>query len=144
MLSSAQKTTRAKGREWFMNDGKGGGKVGVFFAVIRMAQPYQSPEARSLASMGELYLARAAEQAHLPMARGRIMDMTDKGAITNQMGKVDFARLTEYDPVHQTVRIRVDHSTCPSFWLEVDLPLAKLGAFIAAVVARQEEEGTAD
>ena len=48
----------------------------------------------------------------------------------NTGGKIDGARIAHYDPYSNTVVLRADHSTCPSFWLEIHLPMAELKAFI--------------
>ncbi len=67
-------------------------------------------------------------------ASGRIekIDLDNRGngwfphAVTNMHSKIDGARLDHYDPETRTVHIRVDHSTHPSFYLELDINLDKL------------------
>ena len=67
-------------------------------------------------------------------ATGRIerLELEDNGyapfprSIPNMYSKIDGARLDHYDPETRTVHIRVDHSTHPSFYLELDISLDKL------------------
>lgn len=44
--------------------------------------------------------------------------------------KIDGARLMAFNPSSNTVTIRLDHSTCPSFWAEVHIPLDKLSKWV--------------
>lgn len=117
-------------------------------AAKKAARSLQSPDARFLLSHHPLdpLPALAAEAAHLP-ARGRIMGEKSHiyGASTliqNGPGnKVDGARLFQYDAHRRVVTVRVDHSTIPEFWLELDLPLAQLEAWLGREVAEGERAG---
>lgn len=82
-----------------------------------------------------LKIIKSQELAHLE-ARGRVLgtrqfSLYPPDIICNTQGVVDGARLDHYDPAAKTVVIRVDHTGIPDFWLEVELPLDKLRAWLA-------------
>ena len=82
-----------------------------------------------------LKLIRSQELAHLE-ARGRVLGTRQFSIyppviICNSMGMIDGARLDRFDPAANTVAIRIDHTGIPDFWLEVELPLNKLRAWLA-------------
>jgi hypothetical protein len=58
-------------------------------------------------------------------ARGRIQDSPEGRVTYNRFGHIDGARLASCrrDGDRCVVTIRLDHSGCPGFWAEVDLPL---------------------
>lgn len=51
--------------------------------------------------------------------------------IYNSFGRIDSARLLEYDPEHKIITIRVDHSETPSFWLQLEIPLDQLNEWLS-------------
>lgn len=57
--------------------------------------------------------------------------------VVNRGSKVDGARVVEYDSERDVILVRVDHSTIPAFWMELELPAAKLEAWLA--LRRQED-----
>lgn len=69
-------------------------------------------------------------------ARGRVYDSTGK---CNAPGNaINGARLYQWDSARQVVTIRVDHTTLPEMWLEIDLPLTQLAGFLATAQAEED------
>jgi hypothetical protein len=61
-------------------------------------------------------------------AQGRIVDQGENfQPIFNAKQRVDGARLLCYE--EDAMTLRVDHSECPGFWLEMRLPLREINAF---------------
>jgi hypothetical protein len=64
-------------------------------------------------------------------ARGRIMEQHEAGGVYyNRAQIVDGARPMYYDEDTDSVHIRIDNEDTPSFWVEFDLNMAALHAFI--------------
>jgi hypothetical protein len=108
------------------------------------ATQFKSREARYWAEKEEFphdielhAMAKDAEAAHLPHARGHIYTEETKrpgdGLFptwkVNELGKIDGARLADFDPETRTVTIRVDHSTHLDFYLELKVGLDQLEQF---------------
>ena len=45
----------------------------------------------------------------------------------NKFGVIDSAKLQSYDPETQTVKLRIDVSNVPGFWMEINLKSQKNG-----------------
>lgn len=74
------------------------------------------------------------------VARGRIQGETEEGKrIFNAGGKVDGARLWHLDQDREVAVVRIDHSSIPGFWLEVELPLDQFSAWLAEEANEYEE-----
>ncbi len=77
-----------------------------------------------------------AESAVIP-ARGRVMGQAEgrdgRTRLTlNAPGtKVDGARFSGYSAKTRVLHVRVDHSTVPEFWLELDISLDQLEQWLA-------------
>jgi hypothetical protein len=103
----------------------------------------RSPDGRHLAQSSDPLLwlaAQEAEDAHLP-ARGRVCDSTGK---CNAPGNgIDGARLYRWDSARQVVTIRVDHTKLPEIWLEIDLSIAQLEAFLGAAQGAEDDDNDA-
>jgi hypothetical protein len=84
------------------------------------------------------------------VARGRVHGQKERqdglGMVqtVKPFGKINGARLETFHPHNKTITIHVDDSTVPEFWLEIDLPLAQLVAFVEEMqkLEREEEEST--
>jgi hypothetical protein len=78
-------------------------------------------------------------------AKGRIEGSDWQGnRTTNAFGVVDGARLQDVNFELQKVIVRVDHSTIPGFWLEIDLSLATLKTFLSEQAAEQQQQQVAE
>lgn len=98
------------------------------------------PAVRAMAARADEAPAEAYAEwlAHLP-ARGRVSGCGATGAPTvNPGGHVNGARLQSYDPLTRTVRVRVDDTHVPEFWLEIDVPLERLRAWVRAADVVEE------
>lgn len=77
--------------------------------------------------------------AHLP-ARGRVQGTSMQGHPTvNPFGVVNGARLERFEPETRTVTLRVDDTHVPEFWLEVELPLDRLRAWVQLAEQAEQE-----
>lgn len=75
------------------------------------------------------------------VARGRIVGESEAGVMSINAGaKVDGARLWHLDHDREVAIVRVDHSTIPGFWLELELPLEQFAAWLAQEVKEYEED----
>ena len=81
---------------------------------------------------GGIFQARAVRASAIK-SRGRILEMHDREddamaqvAKPNFLGKIDGARFKKYEDSTKTVTIRVDHSTHPSFWMELEFCIPDL------------------
>lgn len=75
---------------------------------------------------------KEAESAMQLEARGRVQDQDAEGRVVyNCTQRIDGARLVTYDVEARLLTIRLDHSECPGFWAEVQLPLEQLDRFVA-------------
>jgi hypothetical protein len=97
-------------------------------------------------------LIKAAELAHIPV-KGRITGTSLKVdqygvargcTVVNAHGKIDSARLCAYDPVEKAIKIRMDHTTIPDFYIEFWLSMAQIMRFVASVTSDEEGEESED
>lgn len=58
---------------------------------------------------------------------GRVMDGDGN---LNKFGIIDSAKLQSYDPETQTVKLRLDDSNVPGFWMEINIKFDKLEKWI--------------
>ena len=104
-----------------------------------IANNMQNPESRfivSNVSPDDLVTAEVqnalsvSEAAYLPQTRGRIMGIGPNGNHTvNPYGKIDGARFIHHDG--NNIIIRVDHSTIPEFWMEINFTMDQLKKWMA-------------
>ena len=62
-------------------------------------------------------------QAIISQVKGRVMD--GDGNI-NKFGVIDGARIQYYDHESNTLRLRIDDSNVPGFWMEININLDNL------------------
>jgi len=93
------------------------------------------PLTRSTAR-NNIFEKRIEELASLP-TKGRIVELNyDLKALNinyNTFGNIDGARLCSYDQEDESINIRINHSECPSFWLEIVLSLDKLEEWLSRI-----------
>ena len=86
-------------------------------------------------------MAQAEERAHLPMARGRVMQRDENGReIVNPGGVIDGARFFDWDSERRVVTLRLDDTRIPAFWATVEIPLGQLEAWIEERESEQVQE----
>jgi hypothetical protein len=81
-------------------------------------------------------------QAIISQAKGRVMD--GDGNI-NKFGVIDGARIQYYDHESNTLRLRIDDSNVPGFWMEINISLDNLEKWLKPgkdVDAPNEEKET--
>ncbi len=91
---------------------------------------------------GQLMNFRAEEPGKLYLnCNGRVMGYNDEGKITvNGPGnKIDGVKLQSYNVTSGLFIIRVDHTTIPGFWMEIEVPYGQSMKFMEE---EAEEQGT--
>jgi hypothetical protein len=89
------------------------------------------------------------EQLGKLVARGRVhgqKELRELGGVrlvqsVNPHQRIDGARLETFHPHNKSITIQVDESSVPEFWLQIDLPLAQLLAWVELMQKEEEEEG---
>ncbi len=89
-------------------------------------------------SAEELNVINDVESDHISDVRGRVSSTLlpsnsqsmEFKHVRKNMNEIDGARYVEYNPVRNYVKIRMDSSIEPEFWLEMELPLKQLENFI--------------
>lgn len=71
---------------------------------------------------------------------GRIIKDGEETIRTNIGGVIDGVRLLSYDKDTNKIIIRLDHSTLPSFWIEIPLDLSELSEWVENEKERMEIE----
>lgn len=69
--------------------------------------------------------------------KGRVQD-GDKNL--NKFGKIDNARLKNFDPETKTLTIRVDDTNVPGFWVEIPLNLDQVEEWLGMMVEEEKVE----
>ena len=75
------------------------------------------------------------ELSKIQNVNGRVQD-GDKNL--NKFGKIDGARLQNFDPETRTLTIRVDDTNVPGFWMEIPLKLDQVEKWLK--IMKSEEE----
>ena len=70
--------------------------------------------------------------SEIPNVTGRIegRDSLSEYTRVNLGSRIDSVAFSSYNDVTNTVTIRLDHSTIPSFWIEIPLNLTQLSEFV--------------
>lgn len=97
---------------------------------------WQSPEARAILEDKEndpdaLVFAEEAERAYRKVhlrCVGRIYN--SEGRVNGPGNTINSAKLDSYDPQQKIVKIRIDDTRLPECWLEIELPVDQLLAFV--------------
>jgi len=71
---------------------------------------------------------------------GKIIKDGEESIRTNTGGVIDGVRLLSYDKDTNKIIIRLDHSTLPSFWIEIPLDLSQLSEWVDSEKERMEIE----
>lgn len=112
----------------------------------QLARSLKSSEARFLLMDGPACSVDAEVLACIEYHEACALDSVGRVEGRDDDNKVAFdrmkqgARLEAYNPVTNSVKIRVDSERIPSFWLEIEVPLAQLEAFVHMAKQHQSEE----
>ena len=80
----------------------------------------------------------ASDLSKISNVKGRIIKYGEENLTTNIGGCIDGARLLSYDKDTNKIIIRLDHSTIPSFWIEIPLDLSQISDWIDFEKERME------
>ena len=61
-----------------------------------------------------------------------------ENSYTNIGGAIDDVRMISYDKYSNKITIRLDHSTIPSFWIQIPLDLSQLAEWVESQKERME------
>lgn len=70
-------------------------------------------------------------------AKGRVMD-GDKNL--NKLGIIDSVKLSSFDPKTDSIKVRIDDSNVPGFWMEINIRFEKLQKWIEKMKKMSENE----
>lgn len=73
--------------------------------------------------------------------KGRVMDGDGK---LNKFGILDGARIQHYDHDTHTVKLRIDDSNVPGFWMEISIRFDKMSEWIEKMKKMCENEDYCD
>lgn len=71
---------------------------------------------------------------------GKIIKDGEESIRTNTGGGINGVRLLSYDKDTNKIIIRLDHTTLPSFWIEIPLDLSQLSEWVDSEKERMEIE----
>jgi hypothetical protein len=72
---------------------------------------------------------------------GRVMDGDGN---LNKFGIIDRPTLQSYDPETQTVKLRLDDSNVPGFWMEINIKFEKLEKWVEKMKKMCQDENYFD
>ncbi len=73
--------------------------------------------------------------------KGRVMDGDGN---LNKFGVIDSGKLESYDPETKTVKLRIDDSNVPGFWMEISIRFDKLEKWVEKMKKMCEDENYCD
>jgi hypothetical protein len=79
----------------------------------------------------------SSEDKTIVSAKGRVMD--GDGNI-NKFGVIDSVKLESFDPKTDSIKIRVDDSNVPGFWMEVNIRFLNLEKWVNKMKKMSEDE----
>jgi hypothetical protein len=79
----------------------------------------------------------SSEDKTIVSARGRVMD--GDGNI-NKFGVIDSVKLESFDPKTDSIKIRVDDSNVPGFWMEVNIRFLNLDKWVNKMKKMSEDD----
>jgi hypothetical protein len=79
----------------------------------------------------------SSEDKTIVSARGRVMD--GDGNI-NKFGVIDSVKLESFDPKTDSIKIRVDDSNVPGFWMEVNIRFLNLEKWVNKMKKMSEDD----
>jgi len=69
--------------------------------------------------------------------KGRVMDGDGN---LNKFGNIDGARIQDYDHDTQTVKLRIDDSNVPGFWMEINIRFDEMAKWVEKMKEESKEE----
>ena len=79
----------------------------------------------------------SSEDKTIVSARGRVMDGDGN---LNKFGVIDSVKLESFDPKTDSIKIRVDDSNVPGFWMEINIRFLNLEKWVNKMKKMSEED----
>ena len=79
----------------------------------------------------------SSEDKTIVSARGRVMDGDGN---LNKFGIIDSVKLESFDPKTDSIKIRVDDSNVPGFWMEINIRFLNLEKWVNKMKKMSEED----
>ena len=79
----------------------------------------------------------SSEDKNIVSARGRVMDGDGN---LNKFGVIDSVKLESFDPKTDSIKIRVDDSNVPGFWMEINIRFLNLEKWVNKMKKMSEED----
>ena len=79
----------------------------------------------------------SSDKSIISSAKGRVMD-GDRNL--NKFGVIDSVKLESFDPKTNSIKMRIDDSNVPGFWMEINIRFTNLEKWVTRMKKKAEDE----
>ena len=79
----------------------------------------------------------SSDNSIISSAKGRVMDGDGN---LNKLGVIDSVKLESFDPETNSIKMRIDDSNVPGFWMEINIRFTNLEKWVKKMKKMAEDE----
>ena len=79
----------------------------------------------------------SSDKSIISSAKGRVMDGDGN---LNKLGVIDSVKLESFDPETNSIKMRIDDSNVPGFWMEINIRFTNLEKWVKKMKKMAEDE----